>query len=401
MGGATDRTGLGVWAAAVVLGRWLSAQQSDFDNKRVVELGAGCGVGALAIASANESCSVVATDASQEALENCRHNADLFEQDFGNPDVSDGPLKQTKRISVQALDWDSPVEPVCGRPAPPLTADPDLFRESGAMFAAGTDRKAGCAREHCDVVVGADLVYSADVVEKLCKTIVALGCSRVYYCAPSTGRAGSQEFLERLEKLGFDRHTIDAPSAYSEAPCDEAALYFPDLAQSKFKLHTFVRQEPASPSYQAMAYLIREDLKNGKLERGGHGKRASLPKELRKPTMMPKGVKREKAGIPDDPSEPAAAAAVSAQPLGGRHARVDQRRERELLDDAIRKTGLPVAGEPVPACTGAGAFGYSSSKASAMFKRWTGLPDAGETCLGVGMGDGRHDDGQLGDLRAP
>ena len=27
------------------------------------------------------------------------------------------------------------------------------------------------------------------------------------------------------------------------------------------------------------------------------------PKELRKPTMMPKGVKREKAGIPDDPSD--------------------------------------------------------------------------------------------------
>ena len=38
-------------------------------------------------------------------------------------------------------------------------------------------------------------------------------------------------------------------------------------------------------------------------------------------------------------------------------------REREVLDDAVRKTGLPVAGEPVPACTGAGAFGYSSSKA--------------------------------------
>ena len=88
--------------------------------------------------------------------------------------MSDGPLKQTKRISVQALDWDSPAE-TKGRPAPPLTADPDLFRESGAMFAAGTDRKAGCAREHCDVVVGADLVYSADVVEKLCKTHRGVG----------------------------------------------------------------------------------------------------------------------------------------------------------------------------------------------------------------------------------
>ena len=160
--------------------------------------------------------------------------------------MSDGPLKQTKRISVQALDWDSPVEPVCGRPAPPLTADPDLFRESGAMFAAGTDRGAGKAREHCDIVVGADLVYSADVVEKLCKTIVALGCSRVYYCAPSTGRAGSQEFLDRLEKLGFDRHTIDAPAAFSERPVTRLCISR-TWPNQKFKLHTFTRQEPASP----------------------------------------------------------------------------------------------------------------------------------------------------------
>ena len=185
--GATDRTGLGVWAAAVVLGRWLSAQQSDFDKKACCRTRRRLRRWCFSIASANESCSVVATDASQEALENCRHNADLFEQDFGNPDVSDGPLKQTKRISVQALDWDSPVEPVCGRPAPPLTADPDLFRESGAMFAAGTailwidlGRRQG-AWEHCDVVVGADLVYrrcgrGRKTVQDV--SFVALGCSR-------------------------------------------------------------------------------------------------------------------------------------------------------------------------------------------------------------------------------
>ena len=113
--GATDRTGLGVWAAAVVLGRWLSAQQSDFDKQACCRARRGLRRRCFGLASANKSCSVVATDASQEALENCRHNADLFEQDFGNPDVSDGPLKQTKRISVQALDWDSPVEPMGGR----------------------------------------------------------------------------------------------------------------------------------------------------------------------------------------------------------------------------------------------------------------------------------------------
>ena len=112
-----------------------------------------------------------------------------------------------------------------------------------------------------------------------------------------------------------------------------------------------------------MAYLIREDLKSGKLERGGSGKRASLPKELRKPTMMPKGVKREKAGIPDDPSDPLPPRRYPHNPLEDDTPESIKRRERELLDDAVRKTGLPVAGEPVPACSGAGAFGYSSSKA--------------------------------------
>ena len=81
------------------------------------------------------------------------------------------------------------------------------------MFAAGYDRGAGKAREHCDVVVGADLVYSADVVEKLCKTIVALGVRASTTAHHRLGRAGSQEFLDRLEKLGFDRNTIDAPAS--------------------------------------------------------------------------------------------------------------------------------------------------------------------------------------------
>lgn len=135
--GATDRTGLGVWAAAVVLGRWLAEKSSDFEEKRVVELGAGCGVGALALAASCSTCSVIATDAAPEALENCRHNVDLFGEDRGNSEVTHGPLKATKRVSVQALDWDAPPEPVCGRPAPPLTADSGLFYESGAMFAGG------------------------------------------------------------------------------------------------------------------------------------------------------------------------------------------------------------------------------------------------------------------------
>ena len=147
-GGASDRTGLGVWAAALVLGRWLTEEgPAKLAGKRVVELGAGCGVGALALAAASPTTSVAATDCAAETLENCAHNVDLFEADHGNPDVQ-GPLGSTKRVSSSSLDWDRP-------PAPGMT--------------------------HCDVVVGADLVYHAAAVDKLCKTVVALGAAEFWY----------------------------------------------------------------------------------------------------------------------------------------------------------------------------------------------------------------------------
>ena len=223
------------------------------------------------------------------------------------------------------------------------------------MFAAGYDRGAGKAREHCDVVVGADLVYSADVVEKLCKTIVALGCSRVYYCAPSTGRAGSQEFLERLEKLGFDRHTIDAP-AFSEAPCDEAALYFPDLAQSKFKLHTFVRQEPASPSYQAMVLSHTGGFEERQIGAGRSRETRFIAKGAAQTHHDAEGRQAREGGHPGRPFEPLPPRRYPHNPQEDDTPASIKRRERVMLDDAVRKTGLPVAGEPVPACSGPGAF---------------------------------------------
>ncbi|KAK7230487.1 hypothetical protein SO694_00176036 [Aureococcus anophagefferens] len=38
-GGASDRTGLGIWAASLALGRWLAEKGDAFDPRRVVELG--------------------------------------------------------------------------------------------------------------------------------------------------------------------------------------------------------------------------------------------------------------------------------------------------------------------------------------------------------------------------
>lgn len=213
--GATDRTGLAIWAAALVLGRWLADKASDFDGKSVVELGAGCGVGALALAAACKTCRVVATDAAPETLANLEHNAALFAADFPDDDDHDAPrggraplLGVTARVGTAGLDW-----------------------------AEKRDAR-------CDVVVGADLVYHEAVVDILAKTVERTGCAEFWYAAPSTGRAGGDAFLAKLERLGFEHVAKAAPPSYAASPLADAEaglLYFPDLASTAFTLHRFVR----------------------------------------------------------------------------------------------------------------------------------------------------------------
>lgn len=45
-----DTTGYGIWAASLVMARWMAASAERFNGQRLVELGAGCGVPGLAAA---------------------------------------------------------------------------------------------------------------------------------------------------------------------------------------------------------------------------------------------------------------------------------------------------------------------------------------------------------------
>ena len=45
-----DTTGYGIWAASLVMARWMAASAERFHGKRLLELGAGCGVPGLAAA---------------------------------------------------------------------------------------------------------------------------------------------------------------------------------------------------------------------------------------------------------------------------------------------------------------------------------------------------------------
>ena len=209
-GGASDRTGLGIWAASLALGRWLAEKRGAFDGQRVVELGAGCGVGGLALAAACPTARVVVTDCFAETLENAAHNVALFREDRPGEETLEPWFGSTARVASAKLDWDA--EPA----------------------------------ETCDFVVGADLVYHEAVVDKLVRTVVRLQAKEFWYAAPTTGRAGGDAFLAKLETLGFEHVSRDAPPAYganalADGDDDKFLLYFPDVATATFALHRFVR----------------------------------------------------------------------------------------------------------------------------------------------------------------
>ncbi|KAH8072859.1 hypothetical protein JL721_3509 [Aureococcus anophagefferens] len=193
-GGASDRTGLGIWAASLALGRWLAEKGDAFDRGRVVELGGGCGVGGLALAAACPTARVVVTDCFAETLENAAHNVALFREDRPDEETLEPWFGSTARVASAKLDWDA--EPA----------------------------------ETCDFVVGADLVYHEAVVDKLVRTVVRLQATEFWYAAPTSGRAGGDAFLARLETLGFEHVARDAPPAYganalADGDDDKCLLY--------------------------------------------------------------------------------------------------------------------------------------------------------------------------------
>lgn len=130
-GGETDVTGLYIWAASVILAKWVIKHTPMFCNARVLELGAGCGLPALAVATHTEAVEIVATDYRKDIVDNIAFN------------IEANGLES--RVSIRLLDWDEN-----------KTAYPDDF---AGRF---------------DVLVGSDLVYHEGIVPNLLRTIDTL-----------------------------------------------------------------------------------------------------------------------------------------------------------------------------------------------------------------------------------
>lgn len=66
--------GVYIWATSIVLARWIVSQAQMLSKKRVLELGAGCGLPSVAALRFSDLEYLHATDLFDHSLKNLRHN---------------------------------------------------------------------------------------------------------------------------------------------------------------------------------------------------------------------------------------------------------------------------------------------------------------------------------------
>ena len=201
-----DTTGLAIWVASLVLSRWVASLSSLglLKDKSVLEVGAGCGVPGVAAAVYGSASSVTITDLNPEAVSNA----------FYNLEVNGPSIGPSTSISAKVMDW----------------ADRSTWPSSPV-----------------DVLLGADLVYSCDIVPLLLG--VANGCVKgggtFYYVAPDYGRDGLEAFIRALKEGGWtcvreemaQGEMLNNPLASGD---DEMMmLHFNEYFDKKFVLYEF------------------------------------------------------------------------------------------------------------------------------------------------------------------
>eukprot|EP00752_Nemacystus_decipiens_P014334 g12753.t1 len=212
-----DTTGLNLWAAAVVLARWVASPDivSRLEGKTVLELGAGCGAGGISAAVHGRPASMLISDLNAETMANLAHNIELNRRQY--------PVGS--EVRAVTLDWGD--ESTWQEAAPPV-----------------------------DVILAADVVYQDNETSPLLHAILSLlepGGS-FFHVAPVGERDGLEGFLAHLcgtaggenEKgSGFELvSATEAPPEYTQNPLisgsqDEYMVHFNELPSVAFRLHEF------------------------------------------------------------------------------------------------------------------------------------------------------------------
>lgn len=174
-----DLTGWTVWASSVILARFAEEQgQRLLGGSCVVDLGAGAGLGGLAVALCCSPTRVVLTDYNATTLGNLEHNT-----------AANRAACASVALEVQAVDWDEP------------GSWPDTRGEHTC-------------------VVGADLLYRRSYARKVASVVQALvspgGC---FVCASPAHREGLPVLQGALLRAGWAcEQELQAPPEWRENP---------------------------------------------------------------------------------------------------------------------------------------------------------------------------------------
>mmetsp|Transcript_9621 Transcript_9621/g.23968 ORF Transcript_9621/g.23968 Transcript_9621/m.23968 type:complete len:438 (+) Transcript_9621:132-1445(+) len=199
-----DTTGLSIWSASLVMARWMQAvgKTGYWKDRSVLELGSGCGVPGLMVATCPKSSQprqIYVTDLNPQTVENLQYNVELNEvQDF---------------VQASRMDWDD---------------------------------KSTWPEERVDFVIGSDLIYIKSLVPLLTSVIfgtIKPGGKFLYVC-PDTGRDGLDAFVEAMKKKCPGWVEQVAPKEYHSNPLtngddEECFLHFQELSSLTFMLYEF------------------------------------------------------------------------------------------------------------------------------------------------------------------
>jgi ankyrin repeat protein/predicted nicotinamide N-methyase len=211
-----DTTGLGIWSASLVMARWMASKSilGRFDNKVVLELGAGCGVPGLAVGLHSNATSVYVTDFNPSTVRNLEYNIGINANRPCTKSTAGTNGEWIERVKASSIDWDDE------------STWPD---------------------DKMDFIIGSDLIYQKSIVPLLKKVVAGLlkPDGRFLYTCPSDGRDGLVEFIQTMRKEGF-RCTSEevAPDLYRSNPLssgdeEDAFLHFYELPVTEYKLYEF------------------------------------------------------------------------------------------------------------------------------------------------------------------
>lgn len=219
-----DCTGGIVWETAYLLATFLEHRGVDPSHK-VLEVGAGCGLLGLVLAS--YGCKTVLTEVPQ-AMSNLRHNVRLFTHKHGKPKSSSGGSDSSGNSSAAAVElrWEEPEDRAA------------VLATYGSF----------------DWILGTDVIFSTSLVSPLLETLLSMSHAQteIWLCFQQRCRDAHTKLLATAPELF---HVSDESESLSSTPdCEFAA----DMECFLLKL----RPKQAPPRRQAAPVASPPSTKN-------------------------------------------------------------------------------------------------------------------------------------------